>query len=95
MASSKTATLAKFGLGGVLLTIATAVVTTLTATTGTITTLNSTTFRAAGTMSGASTLTLSTLGAQPDKLVCIKAGGVLGYVATTATGTLVKPLTCL
>ena len=47
-----------------------------------------------GTLSGASTLTLSLLGPRINQMVCVKAGGVLGYVAITATGTIAQPFTC-
>lgn len=46
-------------------------------------------FRTRGTMSGASTLTLSPLGAAAtNSVVCVKAGGTLGYRTVSATGSL-------
>lgn len=63
--------------------------TTITGTTsGTLTIVGA--IRGMSTLSGASTLTLSPLGPSVNKLACIKAGGTLGYIAVTASGTIAK-----
>jgi len=57
------------------------------------TTLNisGSTLRMTSTISGASTITLSPLGASPTfKVLCPKAGGVIGTMTVTATGTVLK-----
>lgn len=74
--------------------ITTLTVTTLTATTGNFQTMSGATLKLGGgttTITGTTAnLTLSPLGPSVNKLACIKAGGTLGYIAVTASGTIAK-----
>lgn len=80
MASSKTATLAKYGLTAALGAAATLTITTFTATTANITTVNATTVTAS-TVSGSS-LAIGNAGDQKHKIACYGTGGVLGVCST-------------
>ena len=51
-------------------------------------TISGTTLRMSGTMSGASTLTLSALGGSVGSAICVKTNGTLGTRPVSATGSL-------
>lgn len=108
MASTKTATLAKFGLGGVALgAVLSLTVTTLTATTANLTTVNATEVEVNGTLSG-STFQINKQGIGSGKLLvnggsgsylCLRDSDSAGYsmiraLNGTLTTTIAGPTMC-